>query len=67
MALHLSAGEARRSDELGDTLLGEGHGTQRLAGRHGARRGALHSDELGGCSARSDYTLLGAVGSSEDK
>ena len=26
-----------------------------------------HSDELGGCSARSDYTLLGAVGSSEDK
>ena len=47
-------GDERRlyTYQLGGTLLGEGHGIQRPAGWH---------------SARSDYTLLGAVGSSEDK
>ena len=38
--------------QLGGTLLGEGHGIQRLAR---------------GLSTRSDYTLLEAVGSSGDK
>ena len=47
-----SWGSTAHSYQLGGTLLGEGHGIQRPAR---------------GLSTRSDYTLLGVVGSSEDK